>query len=233
MQGVAKTVALCVSVIVLLSSPAQAQLNAKENAAPTMVVQDQLSKSKQLLRERQPKAALNVLLETVRVFPGNPEVHFWLGVAFEQLRDFNQATTAFAHSLVVARNNGMDCAEARCNLGSLQEQRGKLDEAIANYRRASQVDPHFIGAHLCLVRALLKKRQPAEALEQLEKCVDLGCTDPAMTYYRALALRQQGKEKESQAQMQQFQSGLPANPGSAHLKEEINCRFTPVGSAGR
>jgi Flp pilus assembly protein TadD len=230
MLGGVKTFALLLVFAMLFPIEAAAQLDAGQQPSPAAVAQSDVQKARQLLRQGQSKTALRVLLEAVKVFPGNPEVHFWLGVAFQQLHDQAQAMVAFNESLVVARMNGMDSPEARCNLGNLQEQHGKLDEAIANYRQALQVDSHFIGAHLFLVRGLLKKHRPEEALAEIQRCSELGCNDPSLTYYRALALRQLGKDAEAQAQMQQFLAGLPANVGSDHLKNEINCRFTPIGA---
>jgi Flp pilus assembly protein TadD len=214
--------------VLLLGTPALAQLNNSSPGGlgtPAQNAAALLQKGKALFRQGQTRPALTVLIQAVKTFPGNPEIHFWLGTVFEQMHDLDQAQTAYTRAIAVARDNGMDSPEAHANLGKLLEQRGKTDEAIANYRQALQIDSRFIGAHLLLVRSLLKKRLPEPALDEIQKAAELGCSDPALSYYRAIALRQLGRTAEANSQLQQFESRLPPNPMSDHLKTEINSRF--------
>jgi tetratricopeptide (TPR) repeat protein len=58
---------------------------------------------------------------------------------------------------------------------------GKLDEAIASYRQALQIDPNLAAAHYNLGSALSNQGKLDEALAELEIAVRL---DPSSTLFR-------------------------------------------------
>jgi Tfp pilus assembly protein PilF len=49
--------------------------------------------------------------------------------------------------------------EARSNLGLTLFQKGQLDEAVAQYQKALEIDPNSLVTHANLGNALFKKRQ--------------------------------------------------------------------------
>ncbi|MEH1793140.1 tetratricopeptide repeat protein, partial [Nostoc sp.] len=70
---------------------------------------------------------------------------------------------------------------AHYNLGSALYAQGKLEEAIAAYQRALQIDPNFALAHNNLGIALKGQGKLEEAIAELEIAVRL---DPSSTVFR-------------------------------------------------
>jgi Flp pilus assembly protein TadD len=65
-----------------------------------------------------------------------------------------------------------DAAEAPLNLGMVLASRGRIDEAIVNYRRALEIKPDFADAHYNLGTAFVRRGQVGEAIEQYRKALD-------------------------------------------------------------
>ena len=58
-----------------------------------------------------------------------------------------------------------DWAEAHANLGTALKEQGKLDEAVACYRRALELKPEYAEAHYFLGNALSEQGNQDEAIE--------------------------------------------------------------------
>ena len=68
-------------------------------------------------------------------------------------------------------------------MGALDLQTAKLDEAIAHFSRAVNLDAGFVDAFLELGRALTSAGKASEAVAPLENAVKLQPENP-MTHYR-------------------------------------------------
>jgi protein O-mannosyl-transferase len=66
-----------------------------------------------------------------------------------------------------------DCWLARNNLGAIFQQKGKVDEAIAQYRKALQIKPDYAEAHNNLGTALLQKGGVDEAIAQYQEALQI------------------------------------------------------------
>jgi tetratricopeptide (TPR) repeat protein len=75
-----------------------------------------------------------------------------------------------AFNLAAARGRQ---AETSAYLGNLILQRGRVDEAIAQYQRALEINPDLASAHTDLANALLKKRQVEEAIIHAKRAVEI------------------------------------------------------------
>ncbi len=83
------------------------------------------------------------------------------------------------------------------NLGNALREKGQLDEAIACYKRAIELDPEFASAHSGLGLALLGKGQLDEAIACYKKAIEL---DPKLAAAHAnlgWALSSKGKLGEA------------------------------------
>ena len=84
-----------------------------------------------------------------------------------------------------------DCWMAYSNLGSLLSERGKTDEAIADFRRAVELWPNQSKDHNNLGNALVQKGRIAEAIEEFQTALRISPNDPdAETNVGAALLRQ-------------------------------------------
>ena len=68
---------------------------------------------------------------------------------------------------------GSDEAVQRNNLGASLLQQGKLEEAIAEFRKAVELDPKYTAAHLHLGYAYDRKGQVDEAIAQYRRVIEL------------------------------------------------------------
>jgi len=85
-----------------------------------------------------------------------------LALTENQLRFWHDSETLFAHALAVTKNNHV----AHLDLGVALEQSGKLDEALAQYHVAEQIEPDLFQIHNNLGHLLDKMGRPDEALAE-------------------------------------------------------------------
>ena len=69
------------------------------------------------------------------------------------------------------------CAAARYCLGNAQNGKGRIDEAIASYREAIELDPKFAAAHHNLGNALVATGRVDEAIVCYQKAIELDPND--------------------------------------------------------
>jgi tetratricopeptide (TPR) repeat protein len=88
-------------------------------------------------------------------------------------------------------------ADAFNNLGNALQKQGRLDDAIAAYRRALAIQPGFAGALANLGGALIRAARPAEALEPLEALLAREPQQVRAVAYKVIALRELGRHGEA------------------------------------
>jgi len=95
-------------------------------------------------------------------------------------------------------------AAAEFVLGELDLQTAKLDEAIAHFSRAVNLDAGFVDAFLELGRALTSAGKASEAVAPLENAVKLQPENP-MTHYRlSIAYSRVGRKEDAQRESATF-----------------------------
>jgi protein O-mannosyl-transferase len=90
---------------------------------------------------------------------------------------------------------------AHYNLGNALLKRGKIDEAIAQYQKALEIQPGLSSAHYNLGNAFLKHGELNEAIAQYQKTLELRPNHADSLYNMGLALFKQGKLDEAIAQL--------------------------------
>lgn len=83
--------------------------------------------------------------------------------------------------------------------GRKLETAGKLDEALAAYRKAEQKDPALFDAHIALGRALDVKGSYAEARKHLERAIELAPADAQNQALAAMAVSYAFEQKGTEA----------------------------------
>jgi tetratricopeptide (TPR) repeat protein len=129
-----------------------------------------------------------------------PEKIFWrsavytvllltLGLlSWRQCRDYRDIETLWRTT--IARNP--DCWMAYSNLGSFLSDRGNVDEAIGDFRKALELWPDQSKDHNNLGKALVQKGRMAEAMEHFQTAVRISPNDPDTETNIGAALLQQG-----------------------------------------
>jgi tetratricopeptide (TPR) repeat protein len=123
----------------------------------------------------------------------------------------------------LARNPGSWLAHN--NLGNGLLQKGKVVEAIAQFRQALQINPDDAAAHYNLGSALLQKGKADEAIVQFQQAVQINPRYAAAYYNLGSALFQKGAVDDAIAQYQKAlqidpdEAGARINLGSALLQK--------------
>jgi tetratricopeptide (TPR) repeat protein len=106
-----------------------------------------------------------------------------------------------------------DCWLGHNNLGFALAQKGRIDDALAQFQQCLDINPNYAEAHNNLGAMLLKKGRLGEAMAQFQKAVDIDPEHNADANYNlGLVLSQKGRLVEA---MVQFKRCLEVNPRDA------------------
>ena len=126
--------------------------------------------------------------------PNCASAHFNLAVTFVQAGKFAEAESHYRQALP-----GRPTAETHNGLGYVLARQGRTDEAIAEFRKAIDVDPKFTPAYNNLAEALVKQGKLEEAEPYYRRSL---AEKPSAAVYNALGvvLRKLGKTDEAPRQ---------------------------------
>jgi tetratricopeptide (TPR) repeat protein len=119
--------------------------------------------------------------------------------AWKKTMDWKNSETLWTQALTCTTGNDV----AHINLGASFFKKGRVDEAIAEYQKALEINPRSVGAHFDLGNALRKKGSVDEAITQFQSALRI---DPklALTHINlGIALFQKGKVDEAITQYQE------------------------------
>src|SRR5262249_8932185 len=92
-------------------------------------------------------------------------------------------------------------APAHNNLGNALSRQGKVDEAIAAYRKAIENDPKLAGAHYNLGTALGRQGKLGEAIAEFRKAIELDPKSALAHCNLGIALSMRGNRDEALAEL--------------------------------
>ncbi|MBI3782415.1 MAG: tetratricopeptide repeat protein [Deltaproteobacteria bacterium] len=123
--------------------------------------------------------------------PNCASAHFNLAVAFVQAGNFEEAESHYRQALL-----GRPTAETHNGLGYVFARQGRTDEAVAEFRKAIDVDAKFTPAYNNLADALVKQGKLEEAEQSYKRSL---AEKPSAAVYNALGvvLRRLGKTDEA------------------------------------
>jgi tetratricopeptide (TPR) repeat protein len=126
--------------------------------------------------------------------------------AHAQASYWKDSETLWTHTLACTSDNSI----AYNNLGAALLRQGKVDEAIAHYQLALQIEPGGADAHYNLGNALLRKGKVDEAIAQFQQALQINPGYADAHNNLGNALYQKGEVGEA---IFQFQKALQINPG--------------------
>ena len=100
----------------------------------------------------------------IELQPGNARIHLNFGATLAELKFFHAAEAAYLRALQVDPT----LPGTWCNLGALQAQNFRDEDAETNLRKALALDPEHVSAHYALACLLLRKGQYREGWYHLE-----------------------------------------------------------------
>jgi protein O-mannosyl-transferase len=119
-----------------------------------------------------------------------------------------------------------DCWMAYNNLGVALLQKGQVDEATADYRKALEIKPDYAEAHSNLGTALLQKGQPDEAITHYQKALEIKPDDADAHGSLGNAFLQKGKVDEAIAH---YQMALEIKPDKTDAHSNLGTALLRKG----
>ncbi len=135
------------------------------------------------------------------------------GVTTEELQYWKDTPTLFGRAMAVTANNYL----AMTLVGSMEADKGKLEEAIRLYRQALACKPEYPEAHFFLGRALERKGQTAAAMSEYSEALRLRPDFDAAHILVGLLL---AKEKKFDQAVVHYQAALKSAPESAPAQSD-------------
>jgi protein O-mannosyl-transferase len=130
-----------------------------------------------------------------------------------QLRFWQNSQTLFAHAIAVTKDNAI----AHINLGVALEQDDHRPEAIAEYRKAIEIEPRRFQAHNNLANLLATMGQREEAFEEYQETLRLN-PDAAVAHINfATLLAEMGRFEDAMSEYTKAEQLEPDDPRSYYL----------------
>ena len=114
----------------------------------------------------------NVLIEASKIqkkFPNSVLIYNICGGAYTELEQFDLAIENYKKALLVKP----DYADAFCNIGIVQQKKGKLKTAIQNYKKAIKINPLHLSAHYNMGISYKTKGDPEGAIICFKQAIKL------------------------------------------------------------
>ena len=125
--------------------------------------------------------------------------------AHVQASYWRNSESLWTHTLACTSGNFI----AHNNLGNALFQKGKVDDAIAHYKKALQINPDDADAHNNLGIALRQKGKVDEAIAHYKKALQINPDDAEAHNNLGAALFQKGKVDEAIAHYQEHSKSIP------------------------
>lgn len=163
--------------------------------------------------------AIRHLQNAVRAQPAFFEAHYNLGVHYQALEQWENATRAYLRAIELRS----DTARPNFNLGVIFHNQGKLDQAIQRYRHALKYDPSFAEAHQALGEARFQQGRPYAAEQHLETATRLAPARAAPAFGLLVKIQLLNKDpNQAQFYLDQFLQHHPDAPIAPTLQTEID-----------
>jgi protein O-mannosyl-transferase len=134
--------------------------------------------------------------------------------ASQQTAFWQNNQTVWNHTLACTTDNDI----AHYNLGIDFRQKGRVDEEIAQYQAALQINPDFTIAHLNLGLALVRTGRADEAITQFQEVLRINPDNAAAHVNLGNIYRQKGRQDEAIAH---FQRALQIEPANSAIQNNL------------
>jgi tetratricopeptide (TPR) repeat protein len=138
-------------------------------------------------------------------------------------RDVRRCDEALLHEAL----SSYEIVATHVNRGILRLRRGGIDEAVSDFDRAIAIDPNQPEAYLNKGAALIRRQNPAEALNLFTVALERNTSRPAVAHYgRAVANEALGNVA---AAYRDYRTASELDPDWAEPRTEL-ARFRVVGA---
>ncbi|MDE2667085.1 MAG: tetratricopeptide repeat protein [Acidobacteriota bacterium] len=163
--------------------------------------------------------AIRHLQKAVKAQPEFFEAHYNLGVHYQALEQWENATRSYLRAIELRSNS----ARPNFNLGVIFHNQGMLDRAIQRYRQALEYDPSFAEAHQALGEARFQQGRHYAAEQHLETATRLAPVRAAPSFGLLVKIQLLNKDPiRAQFFLDQFLQHHPDAPIAPTLQKEID-----------
>jgi tetratricopeptide (TPR) repeat protein len=169
------------------------------------------------------KGAIDHYRKALQIDPRLPGVHFELGEAILQSAPGDTGTEVEAQKeFEVALNVDGDSARTECQLGSIALSQSQMDQALAHYQRAYQINPNEVQAQMGLAKVLMVQEKPKEAIQYLRKAVESDPLNGAAHYQLGIAYRRLQMQDMARKELQLSQEIKKTKDQVEELYRQMN-----------
>jgi tetratricopeptide (TPR) repeat protein len=136
--------------------------------------------------------AARLLKEAVVLDPDLARAHAFLGTVSWALGDPPLAEESFQRAMLLSRASKAPDAIPHLEYGIYLQRTNRLEESVAELRRAAEVDRSSVEARFELGQSLYRLRRLGEAREALEQALSVDATDPRVHYLIGRVCYEQG-----------------------------------------
>jgi Flp pilus assembly protein TadD len=191
-------------------------------------LQAEIDKGLEALRKHKFEAARVHFEKGLSLAPGNPDVHYFLGVAEVGLNHTDMARQDFEHALTI------DPAHERSllALGELQLHNGDFSAAIATLEKAFLKNGAGWRTQLLLASAYYKAGRLADAETHAQRAVDLAHEKGAGARLLLGEIQQaEGKLPETRTTLQELAAKYPGDPSAEEARKKLAALSTAPPAA--
>lgn len=157
---------------------------------------------------------LSIVLLTALIFAARTQASYW-----------KNSQSLWTHTLASTSDNAM----AHTNLGEALYQKGMLDEAMAHYRAALQIDPNQTLAHSALGLAALETGRPDESVSHLLRALEINPNFADAHYNLGNTFMQVGQANEA---LIHFKRAVELNPNDVEALNNMAWMLATWPEAG-
>ncbi len=168
-----------------------------------------------LLASGDPKGAVRLLEEALRLTPADEDLHYNLGIAYGRSGNITNAEHHYREALRLLP----DYPEVHNNLGNLLLHAGRLGEAEEQFAEAIKLMPELSTAHNNLGIVRQSQNRMPEAITCFRKAVQYNTNYWQAHFNLALASLSQGATDEGRRELQTV---LRLNPGYAPAQSALD-----------
>jgi tetratricopeptide (TPR) repeat protein len=193
-------------------------------------VHERVNDACELLETGQSGAAARAKTMLQEVVADQPDLalgHFNLGVAHHQLGEYSDARRAYTRAVDLDSTLG----EAWLYLGTVQEQEGRLDLAVSNFRTGIRKDPENMDLRVALVSALRQQGRLQEAIDESKAALRLNSTNLAIYNNLGLAYIELGQLDLAKFVYQKALNGVEGAGQNAFIHANLGWTYFRAGQA--
>ena len=176
-----------------------------------------LDRGSKAFREGRLDDAVAVYRQMVELYPSDPIIRTYLGVALAKSGERKEALEQYQIALQLNPNN----ATVNYSMGVLFIALGRESDAIAHFREAVRIDPNLGEAHFQLANLLMREHQDKEAELEYAAVVSIDPQNAFARLMQAMAAVHAGAYARARSTLEQAAVALPKDPDIANALARI------------